>query len=202
MAWRLAKSIDILRSECDKRWPNRPTASDGTIGDASHASRQSDHNPWVKDRNGIGVVRAVDIDAGPGLNPDEDHDTIGDTVASACVRAAKAGHRAMGTGSYVIWEHRIASAKSDWEWRRYTGEDPHTSHPHISVATAQSGYDSTQPWGIAVPDSPENVVVREGESLKELAARLKTTTERIRIANITRFGGPLRKGEVLKRPKS
>lgn len=149
--WRVAGSLVTLLAEVNHRWPNRDKASDGTIGDVRHQHETtSDHNPWIHDSHGVGVVRALDVDSGPGLNPDEAHDTIGDTVTKAVIAAAKAGHPAMGTGSYVIHERKIASAKSDppWSWRPYTGSDPHTSHPHISVALHQGGYDSTKPWGI------------------------------------------------------
>lgn len=159
--WRVAGSLLTLLNECNRRWPNRDKASDGTIGDASHAARTSDHNPWVKDKNGVGVVRALDVDSGPGLNPDENHDRIGDKVTRAVILAAKAGHPAMGEGSYVIHERKIASVNSDppWSWRPYTGSDPHTSHPHISVALHEKGYDSTRPWGLwpVLEDSPAAV---------------------------------------------
>lgn len=148
-SWRTAEAIKTLFDEVNRRWPNRDKASDGTIGNAEHAARTSDHNPWIRDRKGVGVVRAGDVDSGPGLNPDEAHDDIGDTVAEAARQAGLHGHPAMGTGSYVIWDHHIASAVSvpPWSWRPYVG-DPHTSHPHISVGLDQAGYDSTRPWGI------------------------------------------------------
>ncbi|HKV33547.1 MAG TPA: hypothetical protein VJP89_04485, partial [Pyrinomonadaceae bacterium] len=60
MAWRVAKSLLRLREQINELAPNRSKASDGTIGDAAHASRKSDHNPWVKDGS-IGVVTAMDI---------------------------------------------------------------------------------------------------------------------------------------------
>jgi len=204
--WRLAKSIETLRLECNQRWPRRDKASDGTIGDPSHASRTSDHNPWVKDASGTGVVRAFDCDGGPGLEPDEAHDDIGDTVAAAVIAAAKSGHPAMGEGAYVIWQGRIASAKSvpAWSWRPYSGADPHRSHVHVSVAEAQRGYDSTRPWGIAKPvppPRPAQVVVKQGEGLGELAGRLGVTIPQILWANPRRFGLPLKAGESLNRPE-
>jgi hypothetical protein len=150
--WRVAGALLVLLNEVNKRWPDRDKASDGTIGNAAHVAEgwtDSDHNPWVVDANGNGVVRALDVDAGPGLNPDNAHDTIGQTVADAAVAAGKAGHPAMGDGSYVIWHGQIASVNSvpPWSWRPFDG-DPHTSHPHVSVTTHQAGYDSTKPWGI------------------------------------------------------
>src|ERR1044072_1775727 len=113
-AWRAARSIEVLRNEVNAEFPGRDKASDGIIGNAEHASRQSDHNP-----NARGVVRAIDVDAGPGLNPSESRDKVGDTVAEAA-RAAlmthfgvfkyfKTRHPAMGRGSYVIHERMICS---------------------------------------------------------------------------------------------
>lgn len=151
--WRVAASVLVLFNEVNRRWPHRDKASDGTIGNAAHAARweDSDHNPWIVDR-GVGVVRAGDVDSGPGLNPDERHDRIGDVVAEKARLAGLQGHPAMGPGAYVIHERHIASATSNppWSWRPYTGKDPHTSHPHVSVTTrpGSSGYDSTRGWGI------------------------------------------------------
>lgn len=151
-SWRLAKSLETLRDEVNRWQPRRDKSSDGTIGDPAHAMRVSDHNP-----NAAGVVRAFDCDAGPGLSPTGVNATVGRTVAEAARRAGAAGHRAMGPGAYVIYDHRIASAISvpPWSWRPYggTGLDPHTSHPHVSVTTrpGRRGYDSTKAWGLFPP---------------------------------------------------
>lgn len=160
--WRLAASLKVLLAECNARFPHRDKASDGTIGDARHQHEStSDHNAWLSDKNGVPVVRALDVDSGPGLNPDEAHDQIGDIVAAAARQAGLDGHPAMGEGSYVIHEQKIASAHSDppWRWRTFRG-DPHTSHPHISVALAQRGYDNTRSWGVhpAKPPKPKPAV--------------------------------------------
>ena len=56
MAWRLARSLETLRAQINALSPNRSKASDGTIGDAAHSARTSDHNP-----DGGGVVRALDL---------------------------------------------------------------------------------------------------------------------------------------------
>jgi hypothetical protein len=64
MAWRPAKSLIQLRDQINQIAPNRSKASDGTIGDAAHASRASDHNPWVREGD-AGVVTAIDITHDP-----------------------------------------------------------------------------------------------------------------------------------------
>ena len=61
MTWRLARALETLRAEINAKWPHRSKVSDGTIGDAAHATRTSDYNPYIKDQSGVGVVRALDI---------------------------------------------------------------------------------------------------------------------------------------------
>lgn len=138
MTWRLAKSLETLRAQINTMFPSRAKASDGTIGDAAHASRDSDHNPWVKD-GAMGVVTALDItcDAGDGA----------DTEALAETLRLQRDPRI----KYVIYDKRIFSAcpahgKPAWTWRRYTGRNPHTKHFHVSVQPVKSLYDSTVPW--------------------------------------------------------
>jgi hypothetical protein len=62
--WRGAKALFRLRDQINATFPGRNKASDGLIGDAAHATRASDHNPWVID-NGVGVVTAIDITHDP-----------------------------------------------------------------------------------------------------------------------------------------
>ena len=64
MAWRVAQSLIRLRDQINLAAPTRSKASDGTIGDAAHATRDSDHNPWVKE-GALGIVTAMDITHAP-----------------------------------------------------------------------------------------------------------------------------------------
>ena len=59
MAWPAAKSLIRLRDQMNQAAPHRSKASDGTVGDENHKTRDSDHNPWVQDGD-IGVVTAMD----------------------------------------------------------------------------------------------------------------------------------------------
>ncbi|MFA7238190.1 MAG: hypothetical protein WC058_15115, partial [Phycisphaeraceae bacterium] len=64
MAWRLAKSIKTLLDQVNSENQHRRKDSDGGIGDAAHASRGSDHNPYIIVK-GQGVVRAFDFTHAP-----------------------------------------------------------------------------------------------------------------------------------------
>lgn len=140
MSWRLAKSLATLQKELDKAYPKR-TKPDWTIGDASHKSRASDHNP-----NTAGVVCAMDIRAGDiGL---------GDVAES--VRKLIGKHPAV---KYVIFDHQIAGTWTGGQWRPYGGPNAHTTHVHVSVGVGRDGqstgaYDSVQPWGIGKTGEP------------------------------------------------
>ena len=153
MTWRVARSLDTLLDEVNRAAPRRGKASDGSIGDAAHASRTSDHNPWVKDASGVGVVRARDFT----------HDPQGGMSAAQLatdVAALLGKHPALGTGAYVIWNHRIISTSRLSEgWRPYTGSNKHTQHVHVSVGVV--GYDSTAPWGVLKPAAPPKPPVKE-----------------------------------------
>jgi hypothetical protein len=135
--WRVAKSLLALRATVDTAHPGRNKASDGTIGDASHASRDSDHNPWVKDGL-VGVVTAIDITHDPMSGCDANR--IVASLVSSRDRRIK----------YVIWNRQILSASvSPWLWRSYSGRNPHTSHFHLSVVPSRSQFDDEAQWSIA-----------------------------------------------------
>lgn len=136
MAWRVAKSLLRLREQINELAPNRSKASDGTIGDAAHASRKSDHNPWVKDGS-IGVVTAMDItnDIANGA----DAQALVDALVSSQDPRIK----------YIIWNRKIVNSRiQPWVWRNYGGTNPHTKHFHISVRPEKAAYDSTESWQI------------------------------------------------------
>jgi hypothetical protein len=127
MAWRLAGSLEVLRSEIKTKAP-RTTVY--TIGDPDHQARSSDHNP-----NAAGVVCAIDVMPGGGLD-----------LAEFAEDVRRRRHPA---GKYVIYQDRIASAGRDWVWRDHAGE--YHEHVHVSVGVGPDGdstgpYDNTEPW--------------------------------------------------------
>jgi hypothetical protein len=135
MAWRLARSLETLRASVNARWPNRDKTSDGTIGDAAHATRSSDHNPWIVVA-GVGVVRALDIDVN-GID-------AAWYAEQLRLLGAAGDHRLTG-GGYVIYNRRITLSNFSG-WAAYTGSNPHTGHVHVSVSTNAAGFDDPAPW--------------------------------------------------------
>lgn len=131
-AWRLAKSLDVLRSQINSQYPRRSKVSDGTIGDTKHSARVSDHNPNEK-----GVVCALDITHDPanGLNSE---------ALAEALRKSKDPRI-----KYIISNRKIAASYATggvgaWVWRRYTGANPHDKHCHISVLSDRA--DNISPW--------------------------------------------------------
>lgn len=162
MDWRLAESLKHLREQVNTRFPDRSRASDGSIGDAEHATRNSDHNPWVKDDKGQPVVTAIDIT----------HDPIHgfDSYAFADMLMKNRDPRI----KYVISNRRIGSGNggpSPWTWRKYNGSSPHDHHVHISVVDVQSRYDDAGNWRIdnfAVgPETIDRYVAPSRPTIKE-----------------------------------
>lgn len=126
--WRVAGSLLVLRTEINALAPKRLKGSDGTIGDPRHAARKSEHNP-----NDAGIVCAHDFTHDPAHGADM-------RKFSAQLLARR--HPALW---YVIFDGRIASAKTGWKWARYTGSNPHRSHMHVSV---RGSVDDRRPWGL------------------------------------------------------
>lgn len=137
MTWRIAASLIHMREQLALLYPNRSKASDGAIGDAAHASRSSDHNPWVMDGK-MGVVTAIDVT----------HDPKGGCDGTKLAEALRASrdHRI----KYIIWNKQICSSSvAPWQWRKYTGSNPHQHHVHISVLPAKGLYDDNRDWHLA-----------------------------------------------------
>lgn len=130
----LVPCLVVLRSEFNTLAPKRDKGADGWIGDAAHQHEISDHNADSKGR-----VLAVDIDS-TGPWP-----ASFDSYVQTIVARQKAGYD--GRLEYVIWNRRIASRTSKWEWLTYTSTtDPHTGHAHFSARHDHTGQDDKTPW--------------------------------------------------------
>ena len=115
----LCKAGQQLREQIDDSFPDRDRKSDGWIGDAAHSNRKSDHNPDPSN----GIVRAIDVDKDFDSRP-----STGAYLADQIRLCAKRDKRI----KYVIYSGKIASAKSLWLFRPYSGINRHDKHIHIS----------------------------------------------------------------------
>jgi hypothetical protein len=180
MAWRLAKSLETLRTQVNAKWPGRSKASDGTIGDEAHQERTSDHNPWVKDGT-MGVVTGMDITHDPA------HGLDSEQLAEALRRSKDPRIK------YIISNRKIASSETaPWEWRPYTGKNPHNHHVHISVRPDKTHYDSTASWpldDVAAP-APGQVAAIARPTLRNGATgdAVKELQKLLGLAQDGRFG--------------
>lgn len=113
---KLSKAAIQLREQFDDCYPDRKRSSDGWLGDSRHQKTKSDHNP---DKSGW--VRALDITANLGSRNDEMHNLV--------EQLRKHGRKRL---SYIIFDGKIASPKTLWRWKRYTGINPHRAHAHFS----------------------------------------------------------------------
>lgn len=146
-SWVLVACLVSLRSEFNALAPARDKASDGSIGDTSHAASSSDHNPDetgstpYEDSDNLNEVHAIDVDN--NLN-------LPGWTMTKCVDIIVERHR---TGQddrlqNVIWNHTIWSRSWGWTARAYTGPSPHTEHAHFSARYTTAQESDTSPWGL------------------------------------------------------
>lgn len=121
---RLALSLRILAHDVEARYPARHREADGWIGDASHAARRSDHNP-----DSAGIVHAVDLTSA-GMRPIA-------IVTAAVLHPSTA---------YVIWDGLIWSKSTGFNPRRYSGDNPHRDHVHVSILHTTRAERNSRHW--------------------------------------------------------
>jgi hypothetical protein len=131
---RLCAAGVTLRDQVDRAFPNRDRRSDGWVGDSSHSARKSDHNPTAE-----GWVRAVDFDANLSDDPKASY-----VFANQLRLLARRDRRL----SYCIYSGKIASRRTLWRWRKYTGVNPHNTHIHISFT--KKGDKDGRPFDLAI----------------------------------------------------
>jgi len=143
--WKLIPCLVRLRAEFDRVAPGRDRASDGTIGDAAHRHRVSDHNPDetgavpIRDADRTNEVHAIDIDTDlrtPGLTMEK----VVQFLLTRCRSGAETRLR------YIIYNRRVWEASNGWRQRAYTGESPHTEHAHFSASYDTKKEASTASW--------------------------------------------------------
>jgi hypothetical protein len=139
----MAKSLETLLAQLNTLYPHRSKISDGGIGDAAHATRTSDHNPWYRAETGTGIVTARDFTHDPdgGINCN----ALATWLVNSRDRRIK----------YVIWNRRIWTASSV-KWVEYHGTNPHTNHLHLSVV-ASVLCDDTRLWKLSTATEDDDM---------------------------------------------
>jgi len=179
----LAANLGTLRREINTRWPGRDKSSDGWIGDAAHQQRKSDHNP---DSNGM--VHAIDVDK-DGIDPNF---LVKRAVQHPTVR-------------YVIFNRTIWSRTHGFKPRKYTGDNPHTKHVHISGLRGGQFEGDRSSWGVAAGTAAAAVAVVRPQGPdkpkpgKPGSRSLQLQQPRMRgddVAFVQRFIGPKRAGKA------
>jgi hypothetical protein len=131
--WFVDPGLEVLRNQLKVAYPGIVI---GTIGDAEHSSRTSDHNP-----DPDGSVDAIDPMIGKAFTPEDAGEVVNALVRSRDERIA-----------YIIWDRRIISSTAEpWVWRKFTGDDPHTNHFHLSVNDKH--HENRKLWRINMPDT-------------------------------------------------
>lgn len=186
----LSEAGQKLFKQVNARWPKRDHASDGWIGDASHAATKSDHNPcWTCSGDRYGVVRAVDIDASMGGGPSGGSSAVSWRLANHLRKAMIDGD---GRVEYIIAadpndkKSYICSMNPAYQprgkWRPYTG-DSHWNHIHVSFTSA--GDFRGRRFNLPILNELEVKRLRKvlsslGDLKDKLVARLKRVNRRIR----------------------
>lgn len=134
MAWRVARSLDVLLRQLNERYPNRSKASDGSIGDQAHKVSKSEHNP-----DHLGIVRARDFTHDPAAGCDIDR--LSDELAAS--RDPRIRY-IIANGLILFGE---GQQQRPWQWFAYHGSSPHTKHLHLSVV-ADARADDARPWDL------------------------------------------------------
>lgn len=163
MAWKLAPALAALISDVNDQWPGRSKASDGTIGDAAHAARKSEHNPNREPGDDVpdGYVTAADITS-DGID------------AKRLIDAMINDRRTW----YVIHKGRIRSRTYQFADRPYTGSNPHNGHIHISLNQNQRDCDDQAAW--LAPKVKETPYQRIARIAHQRAVKIRNLRRRLR----------------------
>lgn len=140
--WRLAGSLITLGGEIGQHYPTLTCL--GTLGDSEHQAEgtASDHNPWIKDPHGVGVVRAIDV-GGDQLLLKQLRQHLWSLYAMQDDRLFQAGY-VKGCDDNLINDDGLPFGVHV--------DDGDADHLHISVTRSGDAYvaaiDSTRTWGL------------------------------------------------------
>lgn len=135
-----APSCQAALDEATLLYPNRNDASDGVCASQKHSTQNpnSDHEPNIF-IDGRYYATAFDLtdDKANGCDADEFAEQLRDRRDSRI--------------KYVICNRRMFSSYGSsrfaaWEWRQYTGSNPHESHTHVSILPTRQAMFDTSSW--------------------------------------------------------
>lgn len=139
--WIASIAIRTLGTQIDAEYPDRPTASDGTVASKAHdaANPTSDHRPHPF--KGPGTVRGIDV-------------TVFDPQGAQITEALRQSKDQRI--KYVIYRSQIFTSyprgnRKAWEWGAYTGA-PHRKHFHLSNNEAHD--DDARPYQLGATPPP------------------------------------------------
>lgn len=134
----MVPSLRALFAEIDAVWPNRDRRTDGWIGDSRHCPGTSDHCA-----DSAGRVHAIDIDK-DGIDPD--------------LVVARASN-VEGVIRYMNWNYHQYHVRNDFAPTPLGGDDPHTSHIHVSIEHTDRARSYTGSFGIAYPVAGPDIII-------------------------------------------
>lgn len=155
--------MTAILQDADRVAPGRSHASDGTIGDPTHAASKSDHNPDFR-----GVVHAVDVTHDPAHGMD------------TWVWAQRIADR-MRTGAESRVEYLVAYDPAravdvifhpsvSLSWRQNgSPKREHTNHLHVSIKYSEAAENDVRPFFVTIsppataPPPPTATVVDDPE---------------------------------------
>lgn len=132
MAWKPAGNIDHRTQLIKDEYPGITVYQ---VGDTSHQSGQSDHNPDARS-----IVHALDAMTYSDV-------ARGNAIVNWCLEDTT-------DLEYVIFNRHIWSRSHGWTQRNYSGSNPHTDHVHVSGKHNGTGYSSAT--GTGYDTSAEN----------------------------------------------
>lgn len=160
MAWTVVPNLQELGDQMNARFPKRDKASDGTIGNTSHAARPSSHNPdktgspEFRDGDSRDEVRARDIDK----DLKDAHGVTMEQVVQHWIKNARAGK--LPWLRYVIFNKRVWHKRDNFKTRKYVGANTHEKHVHVNSDFTDSADKATKTdwllkdFGIPKPKPP------------------------------------------------
>jgi hypothetical protein len=118
MAWTLAGNLDCRSDHVRNQYPGITIYA---IGDQSHQTEASDHNPDSR-----GVVHAIDVMTYSNI-------ARGNEIVEWCLADTT-------DLEYVIFNYKIWTRSGGWRRESYYGSNPHTDHPHLSGKHGSTGW--------------------------------------------------------------